>query len=102
MLLTIIMIFTLILYFARKFGYMDIIQCILLAVIAFGVFCPENLRNYLFFQLQFDAILGHLPSEIIDPIKIKTLAGITDKSVGELLSNVTNQLIDILGQKPFR
>jgi len=101
MLLTIIMIFTLILYFARKFGYMDVIQCILLAIIAFAAFCPENLRNYLFFQLQFDAILGNLPSEIIDPIKIKSLANVNERSIGEILFDFKEQFIEKLNHTPI-
>lgn len=99
MLLTIIMIFTLILYFARKFGYMDVIQCVLLAILVFAAFCPENLRNYLFFQLQLDAILGNLPSEVIDPIKIKSLSTVNERSVGEIMFDLKNQVIEILSQK---
>ena len=53
-LLIVLIIITIILYLARKFGYMDVVQCVLLAIIAFGIFCPETLRHYLFFQLRIN------------------------------------------------
>lgn len=100
-LLLAIIIVTLILYLARKFGYMDIVQCILLAIIAFGIYCPDPLKHYLFFQLNLNEVLVGIPTEIMSSEKIKALANVNTKSIGEILSNLTNNLIDILSQKPI-
>lgn len=99
-LLFIILIITVILYLARKFGYMDIVQCVLLAIIAFGIYCPDPLKHFLFFQLNLNEILVGVPVDIMSSEKIKALANVNNQSVGEILSNLTNNLIDILSQKP--
>lgn len=100
-LLLVILIVSLIIYLAKKFGYMDIVQCILLAIIVFGIYCPDPLKHYLFFQLNLNEILIGIPTEIISSEKIKALANVNTPNVGEILSNLTNNLIDILTQKPI-
>lgn len=99
-LLIVLIIITIILYLARKFGYMDVVQCVLLAIIAFGTFCPETLRHYLFFQLNLNEILVGIPSEIMNSEKINALANVNNSTLGQTLSNLTNNILDILSQKP--
>lgn len=99
-LLVTLLIITLILYLARKFGYMDIVQCILLTIIAFGTFCPETLRHYIFFQMNLNEILVGIPTDVMDSEKIKAIAGLNQPNAGQILSNLTTNLMDILSQKP--
>jgi len=99
-LLITLIIITLILYLARKFGYMDIVQCVLLAIIAFGTFCPETLRHYLFFQMNLNEILVGIPTELMNSEKINAMANVNKSNLGQILSNLTNNVLDILSQKP--
>lgn len=100
-LLVTLLIITIILYLARKFGYMDIVQCVLLAIIAFGTFCPETLRHYIFFQMNLNDILVGIPTEVMNSEKIKALEGLNQPNIGQTLSNLTNSLVDVLSQKPI-
>lgn len=99
-LLLALLIITVILYLARKFGYMDVIQCVLLAIIAFGTFCPDTLRHYLFFQMNLNEILVGIPTELMNSEKINAMANVNKANLGQILSNLTNTIMDVAVQKP--
>lgn len=109
MLLFLIILFLLILtvYIFYRLGLLNVLQifflgllCILSMIIIYLLLCPTTIKNYIFFQGNLHTVLTNVPNEIIDQTRINALSEVNNPNTGQILSNLTNQLIDIVAQKP--
>lgn len=94
-------------YVFYRLGLLNVLQifflgllCVLSTIIIYLMLCPITIKNYLFFQGNFHSLLSGIPTELIDKCKINVLSEINNPNMGQILSNLTNNLMDIIAQKP--
>lgn len=103
----IILLLILTVYIFYRLGLLNVLQifflgllCILSMIIIYLLLCPTTIKNYIFFQGNLHTVLTNVPVEIIDQTRINALSEINNPNTGQILSNLTNNLVDILSQKP--
>lgn len=109
MILFILILFFLILvvYIFYRLGLLHVLQifflgvlCILCTIIIYLMLCPTTIKNFMFFQGNLQSLLSNVPSEIIDQTKINALSEINNPNTGQILSNLANNIVDLVSQKP--
>lgn len=109
MLIFLLILFLLIItvYIFYRLGLLNVLQifflgllCILSTVIIYLLLCPTTIKNFIFFQSNLHTILTNIPTEIIDQTRVNALSEVNNPNTGQILSNLTNNVIDILSQKP--
>lgn len=110
MLLVFILIFFLLLviFIFYRLGLLNVLQIFILGllsilsmIIIFLMLCPTTLKDYMFFQGNFHLLLKEVPIDVLNQAKMKALSDVNNPNLGETLSNLTNNLVDILSQKPI-
>lgn len=109
MLIFLLILFLLIItvYIFYRLGLLNVLQIfflgllsILSMVIIFLMLCPTTLKDYIFFQSNLHTVLTNIPTDIIDQTRVNALSEVNNPNTGQILSNLTNNIIDILSQKP--
>jgi hypothetical protein len=105
--LLILFFLILIVYVFYRLGLLHVLQifflgllCILSTIIIYLMLCPTTIKNFMFFHGNLQSFLIGVPNELIDQSKINALSEITKPNTGQILSNLANNIVDLVSQKP--